>query len=660
MNGKSVILALLLLLSGIGSYAQTFLIQGTVINSANEAAVGFAETILLQNDSVVKSAMTDENGYFSLLAQAGNYTLFIRQFGDTLYIRDYVLSQNIDLGTVKVAVEAKMLQEITVTAKKKLVEQKTDRLVFNVENSISAIGGTALDMLKITPRLSMRNEKVTMIGKSGIRIMIDDRIVRLSGNSLANYLKSIDANNIKSIEIIANPPAKYEAEGNMGIINIRLKQTAPDSWSASVMSSYKQSEYGKGSVNGRFTYKKNKITVSSNVGYTNGSDGATETNIVYYPKQTFYNENSGRYFANAISGKFGIDYKFTKNLTIGLQYSGIYSEPESKSKNTGILTNPLGQLTETIKTNLNNAVKNNYNTFNFHTIYNIDSAGKKLTLDVDYFNYWKNNNQTYATTGYDNEGITVPNSFSSLNNTGKQIVENYSAKIDIEHPLQWIKLNYGGKLSRSTTNNSLEYYNLSSGSPVPDNENNNKFIYKENTQAIYISASKSFNKKWSAQSGLRMENTQTEGNSLTINRINENNYLRIFPTAYIAFTPDDNNSFSLNYGKRISRPRFSFLNPFRTYASTYSYSEGNPFLQPSSRHNVEFGYTFKNLNISLYYSKAIDDYGFVTLVDTASLVQASSPLNYYTSDNYGVNVNCIFNKLKWIETTFSGNLSYSK
>jgi hypothetical protein len=153
----------------------------------------------------------------------------------------------------------KQIQEVEIQAKKKLVERKIDRLVFNVENSISAIGGDALDALKITPGLRVHNDKISMIGKSGMSVMVDDKLIQLSGEDLINYLKTISSDNIKSIEVITTPPAKYDAEGNSGIVNIKLKKTKPNQWSASFKSSYIQSTYPKGSVGGNFNYKKNKF-----------------------------------------------------------------------------------------------------------------------------------------------------------------------------------------------------------------------------------------------------------------------------------------------------------------------------------------------------------------------------------------------------------------
>ena len=184
--------------------------------------------------------------------------------------------------SIKKIVE-KQIQEVEIVAKKKLIERKVDRLVFNVENSISATGGDALDALKITPGIRVQNNQVSMIGKSGMAVMVDDKLIQLSGDDLVNYLKTIPSDNIKNIEVITTPPAKYDAQGNSGIINIRLKRAKHNSWNSSIRSTYTQTTYPAGSLGGSFNYNKNKISIESDLGYTNGSISPTYNTTFFFP-----------------------------------------------------------------------------------------------------------------------------------------------------------------------------------------------------------------------------------------------------------------------------------------------------------------------------------------------------------------------------------------
>ena len=639
-------------------FSQTYRISGSLVDRQN-VEVNYAEVLLMQNDSVFQYELTDESGIFLLEANQGNYKLLIQQFGDTLFSKNIVLDRNIDLGTIIVQHTLK-LPEITVTARKKLIERKTDRLVFHVENSISATGGTALDVLNITPRISVINDQISMIGKSTMIVTINDRFLQISKNDLANYLKSIPSENIASIEVISNPPARYEAEGNSGIVNIRLKTPKANSWNTTLYSSYKQSTYSTGSLGGRFTYQKNNLTFLSTISYMNGSDGSLEKRTIHYPDKTFYDKDDGRNFYKGFSGQFGIDYRLNKKLTIGAQYSGSFARPKTEFNNTGTISDLAGNLLQTLKTDQRGLSENNYNTLNFHTIYNIDSLGRKLTLDADYFKYGKNQNQTYITNNYDADNTFITDSYSSLNNIGQQDIENYSVKIDMLHPLEALKLNYGGKISFTTTDNDLKYYNLSSGAPEYDGSQSNEFRYTENNQSLYLSAEKDLGEKWSLQLGLRLENTQTKGYSLTLEEEHNKNYAKLFPTAYLTYTSNDNHSFSLNYGRRISRPRFSMLNPFKTYSNPYISFEGNPYLEPSFMHNIELGYTLGgNLNATFYYSNETNGYTSITIVELNSIMQKNTVLNFYTNNDYGTNLSYSFNKFKWLESFISGDVNYS-
>jgi len=655
---KTTIFILFFVIFGMTCFSQNYQITGSVVDNQSNK-VSYAGVSLIQNDSVFQYDLTNENGNFLLNAEQGFYTLQIRLFGNTLFSKNIVLNKNIDLGTISVEQTLK-LQGITITARKKLIEQQTDRLVFYVDNSISAVGGNAIDVLSITPRIFIKNNQISMVGKSTMIVTINDRPLQISGNDLANYLKSIPSENIETVEVISNPPAKYEAEGNSGIVNIRLKTPKVNSWNTSLFSSYEQSTYGTGSLGGRFTYQKNNLTLLSNVSYINGSDGSLEKQTIYYPEQTFFEKDNGRDFYKGFSGQLGIDYRINKKLTAGAQYSGSFAKPKTESDNIGTITESNNNMQQSLKTGLEKLSNNNYNTLNFHSIYTIDSLGRKLSLDVDYFNYGKKQNQTYATNDYNVDNTLIADSYSSLNNIGQQNIENYSVKIDMLHPLKGLKLNYGGKISFTTTNNNLTFYDLSSGTPEYDASQSNKFRYSENNQSLYISGEKNFGKKWNIQLGLRLENTQTKGNSLTLKEIHDIYYTKLFPTAYLSYTPNNNQSFSLNYGRRISRPRFSMLNPFKTYTSPYISIEGNPYLEPSFINNIELDYTLKNnFHATLYYSNETNGYSLTTILDPNSILQKNTMFNFYANNNYGTNVSYTFNKFKWLESYLSGNTNYS-
>lgn len=635
-------------------------ISGQIKNQNNKIAE-LLEVQLKNKDSInVKSELTNNEGKFLISTEKGEYSLIVKQLGNVLYTKKINLNQNIDLGIIQITEKQLQLKEVVVDSKKKLIERKVDRLVFNVENSISASGGDAIDALKVTPGLNVNNNSIGMIGKSKMSVMIDNRLIQLSEDDLINYLKTIKSDDIKNIEVITNPPAKYDAEGNSGIVNIKLKKIKSNAWSSSFRSSFQQATYAKGGLGTSFNYQKNKFSLSSGLNYTKGSNRPIETEKIEYPNQNWESENKIKDIVNNLSGKLSVDYKINEKITFGIQYVGSFGNPENKDFNNTRLSNINNQTTQTIITNLINNKNNRNHSLNFHSLYDIDTLGKKLSIDVDYFNFNKKNNQVFETN--DRNLINSTNSFSSVNNNGKQNIKNYSMVIDMEHPLKWASLNYGGKMSYTNTSNDVFYYDLSSGIPIFDISQSNQFNYTENNQALYFSASKKFAKdKWETKLGLRFENTETKGMSITLNQTNNVSYSNLFPTAYITFTPNESNSFSLDYGKRINRPKYSMLNPFRLYNNPFSYIEGNPFLQPSYSHNISLTHTFKNnLNSSIFYSLENNGYSTITLINQNSINQVTTLLNYYTTENIGLNESYTFNKYKGWESYNSASISYSK
>ena len=577
--------------------------------------------------------------------------MIVRQLGVIYYKQNINANQDTNVGIINITEKEQQLQEVVITSKKKLIERKVDRLIFNVENSISASGGDAIDALKITPRVKVKNDNISMIGKNNMSVMVDDKLILLTGDELINFLKSIPSDNIKSIEVITTPPAKYDAEGNSGLINIKLKKSKLNQWNASLRSSYIQSTYPKGSFGGNFDYQKNKLSLYSNLNYVNGSNAPVETNKIYYPLGLWNEENKRRDFQNSVNGRIGADYKISEKFSVGMQYLGSFSKPKiAENSLTTIYNQTNSQIDSYINTLSENLGKNNNHSLNLNSTVVFDTIGKKMNINLDYFKFKNDDNRIFNTIN-----------LLSANNTSLQDIQNYSAKIDFEHPLKWINLSYGGKLSFIKTQNNVNYFDTTLGTPIFDPTQSNEFNYDENTQAIYLNGTKKLNEKWETQLGFRLENTQTEGVSKTLNQKNTNSYAKLFPTFYLTYTPNEKNSFSINYNKRINRPSYNRLNPFRWYSNPFSYTEGNPFLQPSFSNNLELNYTFNdNWSNSIYYSHTDNGFEQITIVDNTDNIQKTIAQNFFKTTIIGISESYTYNKLKWLSSTFSFDWNYSK
>lgn len=658
---KKMILIWLMLLSQTPFFAQSFSLTGKVVNQ-NQEPMEFVSAGLFSTDNIkVQQTDTDSLGHFSMQAEKGRYRLVLKQFGKQVADREIVLEQDVELGEIMVN-ESVELEGVTVAARKKILEQKVDRLVFHVENSTAATGGTALDALKATPTVRVQNDQVSIVGKGEVLVMIDDRLQRMPQEDLANFLRSIPSDQIKSIEVITAPPAKYEAEGNSGLINIKLKTARTNSWNANLGTSYTQKTYASGNVQGLFNYNHNKLALQASVSKGKENLLTTAESKIFYQDALWKQEMRNRSKTDLLSLGLGIDYKLTTKWTTGIKYLGNFINKESSNKP---LTTRLNRETGTMHSSIASVVEANnqpeMHGLNWYHTVALDSMGKNMTVDVDYFQYHKRDYRFFEGNELDGDQNMVPNTFFSSTNTNANKIRNYSGKLDFYLPYKWAEISMGGKFSYTHTGNELEVWDHQTGTPVLNTDQSNFFSYKEYNEALYFSTSKKWTKKWETQLGLRMEATQTEGYSKNLDQTNRNHYLRLFPTAYVTYAHNDHHTFSLNYSRRIRRPDFDYLNPFVIRTSPYDYSEGNPFLKPSFMDNLEFSYIHNQKWVNSVYYAQVSDFGQeVSIVDANTNITRSTPLNYANSYQLGFSTYYNFNKWSWWNSFTGFNVNYQQ
>ncbi|PBI85732.1 hypothetical protein BSF41_37090 [Flavobacterium sp. ACN2] len=592
-------------------------------------------SILNKEGKIIDGTTTKEDGSFDISLKNGSYKIEISLLGFADYEKEILLEKNTDLGTIILKETETKLVEVVVQSKKKTIEQKTDRLVYNLENNVTNVGGDALSAINTAPGVVVKNDVITILGKGTSRVMIDGRLIELTGEELNNFLKSISAADIKNIEVISNPPAKYEADGTGGLINIIMKKGVRDSWKNSITVSYDQNKYGIYTLRDNFFYSKNKFRFSASVNGKTGYKNAIENLDMYFPNGLSTMDADTKVKNENFSGKLALDYDVSERTTIGFQFMNDRNNPDFGSDiriekyNT---QNELQQVTLN-KSFTDKGSKNQ--TYNAHLITKFDSK-KKLSFDVDYFNYSSKFDRDFIANNYnpDMEFIDVNQAGRNISN---QDIDNWSFKADMEHPFETFNLSYGAKMSFTNSISDVVFYNTITGTPELDPSQSNQFKYTENNQAFYINGDKKLNEKWNLQMGLRLENTQTSGFSETMNQENVNDYLKLFPTFYASYKKNENNTFSLNYGKRINRPRFDLLNPFRVYINSNSYSEGNPFLKPSFSDNFELAHSYKEvLRTSIFVNAITNGYGVVFTSNPETNTQIVTRENYYKGLNYGL------------------------
>lgn len=614
--------------------------------------VEYLEVTASKSDSILSGTLTDRTGAFILNLPSGKYRIKAALFGKALYEKAIRVSRSTDLGTIRVHADLQM-KEVAVTGEKRLIERKVDRLVFHVDKSLSASGGSAIDALKATPSLRVENGVIQLIGRSKLAIMINGRLLQLSGSDLTHFLQSIRSEDIQSIEVISDPPARYDAEGDSGLVNIKLKTTGPDDWNAFLNSSYEQTTYPTGSASGSFNYKRSKLSLYSNLSYTDGSEMSADDETTQYTRQTWHSYYKDRDYVQALSGRLGFDYNLSKKWTMGMDYAGNLGRPHTYGSGNDSIKNKQTLLVDSlINTTSSDHAKIYSNGLNLHAVAQLDSAGGTLSTDVDYFGYGRTIDRNFHTQHFYADKSPMPKGYSSANSKGSRDLELYSAKVDVSKSSAWAQLSYGGKLHFSHTRYDNRYFNTTKGTAVEDKKQSNAFDYVEKIQALYLSAKRSITDHWKVKLGLRMENTQTRGKSITLNETHKNSYMEFFPTAYVLYKPSDRHSFSLHYDRRLSRPKFSHLNPFKVYKTPYHYRQGNPTLRPSFANRVKLQYAFRHsLFTSLSYTHTTQGMGNPPVFDESTGISYLKVLNYFKSDHYNVYAAYIFNPINGLEST---------
>ncbi|MFP3834325.1 TonB-dependent receptor domain-containing protein [Chryseobacterium sp. SIMBA_028] len=541
------------------------------------------------------------------------------------------------------------LEQVNILAKKKLVERKADRLIFNVDASIASQGMDASETLANVPMLKVNENQglISITGKSTVSVMVNGRMLNLSGTALFNYLKSIRSENIAKIEVITTPPAKYEAQGNSGIINIILKKNPNMGFSGNINSNFIQRSYFGFNSNGSLNYQTDRFTSSLKLTYYNSAKRSNENEMILGASQN-YSNSIRKDMWKELTPHLNISYKISKNSQIGFEY--IYAHQKSGMD---IVNTTKNVNSEAKEENLFTSTfhRENLPTHTLSAYYDVklDSLGKKLSIAG---NFYKNNSDTevnFSTLKYSNQSIEDVRTISIV---APQI---FSAQADLELPFSFGTIETGVKFNQFKNTSYLQYLTLISGQYIPDPLRANVFQYKEENYAGYVSFSKSFGEHWETKAGIRYENTNAESFTPSSNTDNQYNYGQWFPSAYISYK-EDKNVFSFSYSRRINRPSMSNLNPFRWYSNPYSYSSGNPLLTPAYINNWELGYTFNNkLSVSAYYLKMKNAFGQISNID--GLSQISTYLNYYNNDFWGINASYTDTFFKFWEASVSMNAS---
>lgn len=433
------------------------------------------------------------------------------------------------------------LKEVTVTGNKPVIERRADRIIYHVANSVNATGNNGIELLKKVPGVKITDNAVSLAGRGGLGIMINGRVLHLSEKALVNYLKSFSANQISRIEIITNPSAQYDAEGNAGLLNIITKRNLTTGFSGELHGSlsrfiYKnQPDYkgikNYGDINGglALNYNYNKWSVYSNFNYIAGRELWGYGIDVYYPEKHWAMKDTGEYRISTLNWLSGIDYKLNANSTFGFEYSYNRHVEEGADYVRIPIYNHIGKLDSTIKTYATYYPIAQNNAFNLHYIQNLNQSGAKLTINADYFNSYRTDKSNSITQSFTAEDKLKADETARLYDTTLQNIRIYTLKADVAIPTSFAEFSFGSKISFINNYSNIFYYHNNDGGLTLDRDLSNEFRYIENTQALYFNGAKEEG-RWKLTAGLRAELTQTKAISYFSNAQVKRHYLKLFPS----------------------------------------------------------------------------------------------------------------------------------
>lgn len=659
---KTHILALLCTLSI--SFSTTVKAQKNIYGKLlDEKAqhIPFASVTVLRSADSVKAyaVMTDTAGNFVLSGvKNGKYLVKISYIGYEDYYSPLIeltaLKSLHHLGSIRLNADSRLLNTVNISGQRPLIEQTLDKTIMNVEKSIFAEGNTALELLNKAPGVTVsENGEVSLKGRTGTTVMINGKPTYLSGDQLANLLRGTNSSSISRIEIMSNPTAQFDASGSGGIVNIIIKKNMLIGFNGNISGNIGA---GKDIRNGQGIALSYNTTLLNTYGSYNANNQNLESKR--NAERLFYSDNGSllqriqqetmeKSKLRSHNFRFGIDLNLNEKNTLGFLVNGAIGKYPTEQPSTSILKNSNGETSWTALTQTNN--KENWRDllYNANYVHKFNADGHELKADVDYVYHFSKMNQQLDTR------YVLPDGSANRLPSGRRgnIPSNddvYAAKIDYILPLsKKSKLEAGWKGSYVRTENNLQYDTLQNQTYLPDASTSNHFIYKENIQAAYINLNTAWS-KYQLQAGLRAEYTNTKGEQITSNMVFKKDYLGLFPSLFLTRDFNENHQLKTGYSRRIKRPGYWDLNPFRVYDDPFAFYEGNPYLKPAIVNAVELGYGFK----SRYFATlSYNHTGNVIAEQVGRLddgtVTFQRPENIGSFDNFGLSMTTATQIFKW-------------
>lgn len=597
--------------------SQSAVISGSVEDDKNEA-IPYANVILynVRDSTMVKAGITNESGNYELKGISnGTYFLELSSLGyQKLALNTIILYANQQLKLEKQFLKPSLekLQEVVITATKPMVEVKHDRTTFNIEGTINSVGSDGIALLSKAPGIFVdNNNNISILGRSGILVYINGKRLPLIGNELSNYLENLSSELIAKIDIITNPGVQYDAEGGAGIIDISLKKDKKLGANTSISTGYTQGRYSNYTLNANGNFRNKKLNVYASAGVLKRKRFNESGFINFLNDIVLFESNDFITRTENYNYQIGVDIFLTDEHTLGTVINGISANRNQETPSRTEISNKAtpNQIDSTLVVKGMAESKRNQQTYNLYYRF-LHGNGTSFNLNLDYGRYGNRSNRFQPNQYFDTNNELLFEQINSIDVPAD--IDIYTIKVDYETKFGNGKLELGTKLSRIETDNTYLFFDGGLNNRIQNTERSRLFGYTENVYAAYLNYLVPLSERVNISSGLRVEQTSADGVlEAFLPELEEPpvelDYLDWFPHLGISWNMNDDNRFSLNYGRRINRPDFNSLNPFNDQINLLSSEKGNPFLRPEMQNNFELGYSYKSkYNFKMIYSRAED------------------------------------------------------
>lgn len=571
--------------------------------------------------------------------------LFILLFGAIAPFTPLFAQESIDSVALCKDME-RSLGEVVVVAKRPVLKQEADRIIYLTKNDPYAIGMNGIELLDRIPRISVISDRVSVAGKSTVRYIVDGRLLEMTDDALLMKLKNMQAEGIEKIELLTMPPAKYSAGDNVAFISITTRNESLGT-RGSLWGNGRYSDDFNYAAGGNLSHTTRKVELSADAGW-NDSRGKNDTYREYtFDDHVQVSDRRNAFVWRTLSANGLFKYKFDSRLSAGVIVN--YSRNVMKSDLTDRTYDGLSAM---LSTTIIPSYPENALTLTGFADWNIDSKGKILSLTYNWFDK-RSNSFSDVTTDRDTAES------SRLTRDGDNRYDIHSVKLDAVLPFDAFKMEAGVAYTSIGNDTDLSIANDIDGEMVIDPSQSNDFVYNEKTSAVYLSGEKRFGSSLFGRIGLRYEHTDVRGVQRADNSRHDRSYDYLFPSAVFSWNLREAGRLSADYSMGISRPGFGDMNPFRYYNTVNEYFTGNPDLKSTIVHNVGMNYSFRGLYAVIYASWNHDAVGYITRFDPTGM-QWTTPENCLNTVKTGLYTSYNRSLFDWWNLNVGGELFYSR